>query len=847
VRSYFSCRSALTGPWVSLALGVAFLRAPASVKALSSPNAKLAGDKSVAQYGASVNSKTAMVTLRPQNPSQPSFGAEGQNCLEAGGNNNLDRALLLYGKPQPGVLYVLAEAMMRSRRYADADRLFRALLELDPGSVGGRLGLGGALAASGCYVSALQTYNEVLRQQPSNYAALQGEAFVLLWTGHLRKAWALFHRLAQVRPDDAANLEALSSLSRASDLQHWKAMRPPEGAPPGALLAYDISYLADHPTDEAALTDLIKSSAQLQYFDTAIRLERRAIEADPHDVDIQIALANLLAWNREYGPAIVIYQRMLAQTPDDRGLLESLARTYDWSRRPKDSLRIEQELSAQHPANEDYQLAIVRLDLRLHNNDAAQNLLTSFLRAHPGNREARLDLAGLDVQQSRFVEAGREYDVLLGENFQDPGALYGAARIAWYMGDPRRALPLARNLVDEQPKNFEALLLLARIELALHQRKAALVALKQASALSPDNKELAQVKSQSRAQTSISLQTSAYYAREVSFSNPLVGPSGAVTPGAQLEDLNSYGASTRLGFQALPRTASYVLASITPTNSPFGGIQGAAAPAEILYGQTTRVSHGLTLRGGLGLVRMGPGEILGGGENHSTPIPTTGLLPLGYIGFSLSLTPKLAANFTLSHEAITYTPVAVRLGVRQTRIEGGLRYDFDSRTRLGATLFHDSVASPLFYLTSSPGPYALFVNGHDSGNGASLTLTRTVLRAAGSSLDIGYDGLAFGYGGQLRGVFMGFFNPTLYERHFIAAEASGRLWRSFRYDLVAALGVQRTDPHQPFTRAEQIGPGLTVSLGERSSVSLRYVHYNFAQSLGALMGNAIELSTDYRF
>ncbi len=835
-----------------LTLGLAILLTPVGMLAFSNPGETLPDGQSLPENRAIGNFETAPVESAQQ--AQPQFPAgenqvapEATACREPATSRAPDQQLLIYGRSQPGVLYLVGEAMVRARRYSDAARLFQSLLELDPGNVGGELGLAGALAANGCYPDALLTYNAVLRQQPGNYAALQGSAFVLLWTGHLLQARTLFQRLSKIRPADIANDEGLSAISQASNFKRWKAMRPRPGAPPAAFLGYDMSYLAARPTDEDALRELVKTSAQLKYFAQAIRLVRQALLAEPHNQDLQLELASLLAWNHQYGPAISIYERMLGETPDNRIVLENLAKTYDWGGQFRESLQVEQRLSSEYPLNAEYQIAIIRLDLRLHDDTDERQHLMNFLRAHPHNREARLDLANLDLRQRRFFEAGKAYNVLLGQNFQDADALYGAARIDYYLGDLEWALPLARNLARERPKDLDALLLLARIETALHQRKAALAVLDQASALSPDNEEVKQVRSQLGAQPSVSLQTFGYYAREVALSNPVLAPSGALMPGATLEDLNTYGGSTRISFNALPQTSSYVLADVTPTNSPAGGIRGAAAPEEVLYGQATRLSRRVTVRGGFGVARMGPGEIF---EVAQPPVAvrSVGMTPVGYIGASLLLTSKLVADLTASRSAITYTPTTARFGARMTRLEAGARYDFDSRTQLGLTFFHERDVSSVYDQTiNGLGAALLEPNGRDSGSGATLALKRTVLRAGGSSLALGYDGLAMGYAGERRGVFMGFFNPIFYQRHFIAAEAGGHLWKRLGYDLTAAIGVQQTGEDEPFTRAEQFGPGLTVGLGERSSLSLRYVHYNFAQSLGSLVGNAVEFSTNYRF
>jgi tetratricopeptide (TPR) repeat protein len=771
-----------------------------------------------------------------------------EGCKASAGDRAEERRDIRQGKNRPASLYLRGEAMARAHQFHEAGRLFRELLQLEPGNLGAELGLAHALSAQGHYTSAAILYDRVLQRDASNYDALQGKAFILLWTGHTGPAVPLLQRLATMNPADAENHRALTEIARLADAKHWAAMQPGPGAPAAADLGYYMSYMADHPSDATALGKLATAAVQLKDYAPAIHSSQRALEAAPNDRDIQFEAARVLAWSRDYDAAIGLYERMLRETPGDPSVLERLAKVYAWSGRLDDSLRVEKELGNERPSDRQYPLQAARLEMRLHQNAEAQKSLAVVLRDDPTNHEARLDLARLDLKGGKIQAAAAEFDTLLGQNFRDPDALYGEAQVDYYLGDPRRALPFATRAVDERPRDFDSLLLLARIERSLDNRNAARALLARASQLSPQNAEVEELQGEMRRESSVTISTRAAYAREIAVTYPLSSTLGPSAPGQTVEDLNTYGGATRISFDSLPRTTSYVSVSASPSNTPLGPFRGATAPAQFLYGQSTQLFGKLTVRGGVGMVRMGPGEIFDIGEPPGT-IRSVAFAPVGYGGASLALTPKLSVDFTAARTAIDYTPAAVRFGVRQTRLEAGLNYDLDSRTRLQFSYFNDVDHSAVYYAAYGPAENGISLdkNGRDWGNGGQATFTRNLFRSERYSFSAGYAGELFGYAGQRRGVFMGFFNPERYQSHFLTTHSYGRLWGPLSYDLIADIGAQQTEVGQPFTRAERLGPALTWRASRHLSITVSYLHYNFSQSLGSLRGNAVQFSTEYHF
>ena len=67
------------------------------------------------------------------------------------------------------------------------------------------------------------------------------------------------------------------------------------------------------------------------------------------------------------------------------------------------------------------------------------------------------------------------------------------------------------------------------------------------------------------------------------------------------------------------------------------------------------------------------------------------------------------------------------------------------------------------------------------------------------------------------------------------------------YDFAGSIGLQQIQQGQALTRAMALSPTLTYQLNERLTLGLGYTHYNSAQTLGPLRGDAIRLTTEWSF
>jgi tetratricopeptide (TPR) repeat protein len=570
----------------------------------------------------------------------------------------------------------------------------------------------------------------------------------------------------------------------------------------------------------------------------AIAAYRRVLELTPNNHDARVGLGRALALSGQFEAALPYFKGLLQQHPGDTDALEGLARMKLWAGHPESALILFEFLAERYPGNPEYAVGLARAEMNLHQYPKARTTLTTLLAAHPRNRDAQMQIAYLELFEGHQNQALRQFNHLVSADPTDREALQGNARIAYYRGDLAYAHSLTARLVDDDPRDISTLLLLARVERALHRTRQAWALIGRTEALDPGNVDARELEMSLRDDSRPTLHASASFAREVASGNA----SGA-------EDLSTFGYQNTWCFAALPRSESYFSLAYLPSQSPTGGIQGAVGPSQIFYHQTTYVTPYLTLRSGVGLVRFGPGE-LAGIPTQQQPITSAGTRPLGFGSISYVLSKKLTVDFGTARNAITYTPVAARLGVMEDRLSLGLDYRFNAKTDLRVEPFeNEDSTAPYGHALNLAGSSPTIRNRSDSnrGAGASLTFNRKLFQRPALGVDLGYDGLAYGFsGGGLR-PYLGFFNPTFYQRHYLTTHFAGKIHGPLGFDFASGAGVQQVERGTPPKLALLVSPALTLKASRRMTLSLGYTHYNSSQSLGTLRGDAVRLSTDWKF
>jgi tetratricopeptide (TPR) repeat protein len=623
----------------------------------------------------------------------------------------------------------------------------------------------------------------------------------------------------------------------AFDDSSKQAVRPAPASPAG------VSHGVPPPANSPSLREAAADSMRRGDFTAAIQAYKQALKINPNDSDLQLGLARALSLGGHSEESKGLYQQVLSKTPDNADALEGLGSALLRSDQPFEARTIFARLASGHSANPEYKLDLARVETRLGNYRRARELLTAVLAFHPHQREAQLQLAYVKLYEGRSQAALADFARLLKADPTDFDALLGNARAHYFRGDIAYSYQLVSKLVQDRPNDYDAVFLMANLERARQHPQKALELLARAEQLSPGNPETIQLERALRQEHAVAFRATASYAREISSGNSspdLIGFAG--------QDLRRYVYETAVDFSALPRTRSTVAADAMPATSA-GYFGGAVAPSQVMYRQTTTIFSNLTLRGGAGLIRFGPGGLQTIPE-QSQAVSVATYRPLGFVSASYALKKNFDLDLTVARDPVPYTPLSVRMGVMEDRVEGGLRYSFASHTDLRLSAYAADFSSIHFQQLGLVNDNPALVKGgigREPARGGSATLARNILRLEHAALDLGYSGRVFAFIGSQQQDYMGFFNPSFYQVHQVTARLYGTFRGPLGYDFSGGMGVQQVDSHQPFTQALNLTPTLSLKLNRRLSLKLGYTYYNYAQSLGVVRGNGVIFSLDSRF
>ena len=634
-----------------------------------------------------------------------------------------------------------------------------------------------------------------------------------------------------------------------------------------AILHYR-QYLQSHPHNAEGQVGLGEALAATGQYQAALSRFNQVLKARPGYYDALQGKAYVLFWEGDFGQAQAIFEALKKRDPADHQnsqALKEIARAQEAARwkalrpaadaSPQSWVTFDRKRLASYPMDRKAMKGLAYMEIQLKSYHAARQTLYALLEVDPGNRIAQLDVARIDTDQHRYEAALQNYNILLKQNPQDPAALLGQARIDFYQGKLPEAQAAATEALRIRPNDFSSLFLLASIQHARHHHRETLGLLNRAEKVSPGNSEVASLRNRVLSESRVTLRTTVAFAREIGPPTQFNGLSGLPN-----EDLRSYTYGTTIGINLIPRTSSYISFVSNPTDSPPGpardrfgnqmptGITGATAPYEFLYRQSTRFSRRFTVRVGAGFVRFGPGDLVSI-PGQPVAVKAAQQRPIGLAGVSLRLANNLSFDVDATRSAIPYTPVSTRLGVIQDRVQGRINYFFNSRTQLHLAYWYGRYSSEDY-------AHTVVENGfqqsdiradQDQAQGGSITFERNVLHSERLSLDAGYEGVIYGFAGQGRNIYLGFFNPSYYQRHEFIPHIYGPLWGPLGYDLSAGIGIQQTGRGEAITRAWSASPSISVRVSRHLRLIFGYTHYNTAQILGPLRGNEVRFDTEWQY
>lgn len=380
-------------------------------------------------------------------------------------------------KIAPNVLmvrYMEAFIAYRQGRFAEAQNIIQGVVGRSPDHQPSRLLSGFVAFRLGQYRLADKDLSAVLVWQPANRDARLILAQSRLLTGQPEGALAVLEPLLEGKSTDAEAYSAagdaylrLGKSEKAAELLAKAAALMPEEA----SMRSKVGLWRLQAGDASGAAKELESAAKLG--DAPLQTEALRITTLLMRKDFDQALASALAMEKRFPGQAVVYD------------LQGMA--YLAMQHPLEARRSFERALTIQPANVATARSLAKMDLFRGKMAAAKARYESVLKHDPANYEAMMDLSQLAKLQGHDDEHA---DWLTRAAKAAPGETPPRLSLARYYlnkKEPMKALPWARQALDLNPRNLQAMEIIGDIQLANGENDNALYSYLQWTLIAPDS------------------------------------------------------------------------------------------------------------------------------------------------------------------------------------------------------------------------------------------------------------------------------------------------------------------------------------------------------------------------
>jgi tetratricopeptide (TPR) repeat protein len=410
------------------------------------------------------------------------FVKEGKELYDKGdyvrARLQFKNALQIDPKYAPALLWV-AKTELKLENFRGAFGALQQALELDPKLVEAQILLGRIYLGGKKFDDAQKHLQAALALEPKNVdALLLGASLAMLQ----EKPEAARVKIKEVKALDPKKFEVyLLQAQLEVSQKNFDA----------AAKALDEGLQAIPDKKELYIARARLADSQKQ-FDQGEKYLLEVEKLDPKDIDIQSELARHYIMARQFDKAEQALRKQCQLEPDKEKYAVTLAKFYAGLNKSQEA---EQELNAfiaKHPDNMDVRFALADFYRSRQQEGKAFKTLQQIVdkdATGPNGLKAKDQMAAMHAARGRIAEAEKLASEVLKENPKDMGATRTMGLLALSKKDGLAAVNNFRIIVQDQPQNLEARLLLARAHLLNNEKEQARDQAKKAVELKPDSVE----------------------------------------------------------------------------------------------------------------------------------------------------------------------------------------------------------------------------------------------------------------------------------------------------------------------------------------------------------------------
>ena len=397
-------------------------------------------------------------------------------------------------KDAKGYLF-LGQVEEKQKDWAKAFGAYKKASELDPELIDPRIHLAQFYLAQASALKARkddtgaanalglvqEQIKEIRKIDPKNAGMLTLEATLWANDGEKEKAVAQLEKVIAREPDLQSAAVLLSSLydqqGRAKDAE--------------AVL---IKAAKTNPDPVVLQQRLAMHYVRNKQNDKAEAVLRKIVENNPDELNYRISLASFLSKTNQIDKAEQVLDEAIAADPEDVHRYQLLAQFLASRKSKEAAIKKLRQFIKQQPDMTDLQLSLARLYLADKQKDKAMQALQALIDSQgvePAGLKARVMLAqiiaGDNMDDARVPALLKE---VLDENPRDNDALLLKGKLAANHKDYVGAINDFRSILKDQPNNTEVLQLLAAAHLGNKEKSLALDTLRRGVESNPGNHKL---------------------------------------------------------------------------------------------------------------------------------------------------------------------------------------------------------------------------------------------------------------------------------------------------------------------------------------------------------------------
>jgi tetratricopeptide (TPR) repeat protein len=424
------------------------------------------------------------VPLWAQNASKPASSlATAKAQLDHGELTDAESALWTVLGTDPKneqALTLLGVVRGRQQRYAEAEALFRRVLQLNPKSTVASKHLADTLLAQNKPDDAIGQYHHPIQLRPQDSKLKIEAAKLELARGNFAGALAILNAMGNRLPDPAVPLKAASLLGvgRKSDAEALIAQvrASPMAAVDLAQVFVEakdadaalktISLINPVPKSIRAQTEYVRGRALAQTgnYAAAVTSFQQALTIDPKSVETMLALAEILASQNKHRDSLMMLQKAREVKPDSREILRHFIVEAMQSGQNDRASEAAQDLQRRSTDLDD-RFLIASVMVQQKQFLAASHILEDYVAQRSDDAKAYLGLGIAYLNLLRYAEARQALERSLQIDSGLAETQFQLGLLASQQGNRQDAMLRWQKAVELQPRHPQALFNLGNVYL----------------------------------------------------------------------------------------------------------------------------------------------------------------------------------------------------------------------------------------------------------------------------------------------------------------------------------------------------------------------------------------------